>query len=80
MYFSVSFSKMAGQQEIAKTDSSKQLEKLPTTSYWCQMKGRPTLREIDFKWTIERLAFLINYVGVWEPLTSTKFGQSRFKA
>jgi len=69
---------MAGKQEIDKTDSSKQLEKLPTTSYWCQMKG--TLREIDFKWTIERLAFFINDVGVWEPLTSTKFGQSRFKA
>jgi|LakMenEpi03Aug12_release.lakeMendotaPanAssembly.Ray.scaffolds.fasta_scaffold5204101_1 hypothetical protein len=60
---------MAGKQEIDKTDSSKQLEKLPTTSYWCQMKGTP-----------ERLAFFIVDVGVWEPLTSTKFGQSRFKA
>ena len=69
---------MTGKQEIAKTDSSKQSGKLLPTSYWCQMKG--TLKEIDFKWTIERLAFFINYVGVWEPLTSTKFGQSRFKA
>ena len=71
---------MTGKQEIAKTDSSKQSGKLLPTSYWCQMKGRPTLREIYFKWTIKRLAFFINYVGVWEPLTSTKFGQSRFKA
>jgi speckle-type POZ protein len=62
---------MAGQQEIDKTDSSKESEKLPRTSYWCQTKG--TLREIDFEWTINGLAFF-NDVGVWEPLTSTEFG------
>jgi speckle-type POZ protein len=57
-------------------DSSKQSGKLPTTSYWCHMKG--TLKEIDFEWKIDRLAFF-NDVGLWESLTSTEFGQHKFR-
>jgi speckle-type POZ protein len=72
-----SFSEMASQQEVPKTVSETQSEKqLKMRSYWCRTKGE--LYEVDFEWTIERLAFFYE-VGVWEPLTSTDFGGIKHK-
>jgi speckle-type POZ protein len=65
--------KMA-QQVIGNAASSTQ-SKLPaislaSTSFWCQTKA--TVEEIDFEWTIERLAFF-DEGGLWEPLMSDDF-------
>jgi speckle-type POZ protein len=47
-----------------------------SASYSCQTEG--VINEIDFKWTIERLAFFGNK-GIWETLTSTEFSDYKFK-
>jgi speckle-type POZ protein len=65
------------QQVIANTTLSTKTDlpaiSLASTSFWCQTKA--TVEEIDFEWTIERLAF-IDEGGKWEPLTSAEFSNN----
>jgi speckle-type POZ protein len=68
-------------QEIANSAPSTETELMPaissaSASYYCHTEG--VVNEIDFKWTIERLAFLGN-LEIWEPLTSTEFSDHKFK-
>jgi speckle-type POZ protein len=68
-------------QEIANSAPSTETELMPaissaSASYSCHTEG--VVNEIDFKWTIERLAFLSKF-GIWEPLTSTEFSDHKFK-
>jgi speckle-type POZ protein len=48
-----------------------------SASYSCQTED-VIINEIDFKWTIERLASL-GGLEIWEPLTSTEFSDHKFK-
>jgi speckle-type POZ protein len=68
-------------QEIANSVPSTKTELMPaissaSASYSCQTEG--VINKIDFKWTIERLAFFGNK-GIWETLTSTEFSDDKFK-
>ncbi|XP_046638663.1 speckle-type POZ protein-like [Daphnia pulicaria] len=62
------------QQVIANAASSTQAKlpaiSLASSSFWCQTKGE--VEELDFEWTIERLAFLVDG-GIWETLKSADF-------
>jgi speckle-type POZ protein len=65
---------MASQQAVAKTDSSKKSKVVPQVStvprsYSCLSKAEI---EVDFKWTIERLAFFAES-NIVESFTSTEF-------
>jgi speckle-type POZ protein len=68
-------------QEIANSAPLTKTELMPaissaSASYSCQTEG--VINKIDFKWTIERLAFLGNK-GIWKTLTSTEFPDGKFK-
>jgi speckle-type POZ protein len=71
-------------QDIANNSApSTQSEQTPpissvSTTYLCQTEG--VINEIDFKWTIERLAFFGNLIAMgWERLTSGEFSDSKLK-
>jgi speckle-type POZ protein len=68
-------------QEFANSARSTKTELMPaisstSASYNCHTEG--VINDINFKWTIERLAFL-GKLGIWEPLTSTEFSDEKFK-
>jgi speckle-type POZ protein len=68
-------------QRIAISAPSTETELMPaissaSASYYCETDG--VINEIDFKWTIERLAFF-GKKGTWETLTSTEFSDHKFK-
>jgi speckle-type POZ protein len=75
MNHQVSHSKVPSSPQSEKP-KTKPLNLLAPTSYWCQSKG--VVNEVDFEWTIERLAFLDD-VKKWEPLISSEFSESRFR-
>jgi speckle-type POZ protein len=69
-------------QAIANSAPSTQSNQTPaissiSTSYLCQTEG--VVNEIDFKWTIERLAFFGSFGMCWESLTSPEFSDGKFK-
>jgi speckle-type POZ protein len=79
----VNFERLAVEMETQEIDNSARstTELMPaissaSVSYSCETEGM--INEIDFKWTIERLAFLGNK-GIWETLTSTEFSDHKFK-
>ena len=73
---------MASQRKVAKIATTGELPSvsLPSTSYWCKTKAytMSELTEVDFVWTIERLAFLDESTK-WKPLTSPKFSDCKFR-
>ncbi len=51
---------------------------MPAISSASASYSEGVINKIDFKWTIERLAFFGNK-GIWETLTSTEFSDHKFK-